>query len=1366
MATAVDCAVGSRVRVSAGDGTVRWTGTNPDFAVGKWVGVQLDEPNGKNDGSVQGKQYFSCQPKHGVFVRPSQVTLLDDEGHSVEGLVTSRPSSRIAAGGPIRLSRFRPKSRPQSSLSQTAEPTSRLPAIKPSPAPPRVSNAPLAAGASLHIRQHSDLDSSEAATNNAFLNRLSRTAGTADRPPPLASVGSRNLSTTTSANSVSSPLQELSESSPASSSFDTTPTPAPRNADKDAGFKKPTALTSRIHANQVIDNQLQQQQRQDQSTSLARPASATSTHGESKEVPPSGPVPIISRSSSKASNLGGISTVNQERRELGQQSTGNDLARESKSTALSGKPLSDVAAKASHNDKLEGKQSATGNIGDERPEQDIMAKARANHRELEETKIRLKLMENRRLEDAERIMGLEARAMEAETKAQNFDKLRTKFIEIQQENGNLKRGKRELESIRSTFENKEAELLEQLELATLDREVAEEKAETFMSELADMKELVETLKIEVEVLKEENAAYDNPVEPGEERSSMAFIQLEKRNERLGEALLKLQTENKVHQTRILELERSGDALEALQLRLANSHEELENALLHIDDLKQQLDSALGAEEMLEQLTERTLSMGERIDEMRTTIEDLEALKELADELEDNHVENERQLEEQITFLTNQLNEDARKLEDIFEEMVDKDETIVQFRELVAKLQEDNHELQGQLRYRSDNTVENVSQSRAVMNLNLKLQTSATKNQARAIDLALSKVALDQAKGHAEILQSYLPDTYFQQDAAATEGLLFLQRLADKARLLINTFCLKHDLPDALQQVKDDRLVGICELRGSLSEFANLTRRFAGIMRRSTPEEYLNLAPVRFDLSAVERKVDFWINQLRTDEFVEKDCAVELHNFLTQLNHLAQTVFIREELELGERQLGFAVAFDYELDNFAAAVGFARHIIQNHIVDQDAVDDADATFEEGVYKPIQRILDQVHQVKAISRLVQLVDEIQAQDLALNPDEHVALRMLAKSVVQATDIAVQLAQKVDQHISGLRETKGSIKFPVILGFLRDLTANVALDSDIQPWDVIGMFVTRLSNDVNAILPEIQRTMADGNLLSVPSQAPWLERVQAIKQAANDNVDAEMKLSQRAEEVASLVREIKLRDQTIQNTHVKVEMLQRKVEVGYQQAENIRELQLSLTQAREAHSASQKQIDGLQDQLRKLESENSLLTRSADRSSKTEAPERQAKDLAFEKSGFDAQCLTSKASLHLRAAIQVLRNENAYLKARGLLDTISRLPVLSQMPPIPALDPSASDVPASPSSEDDTLATPTGRTPITDRAEDKLLWREMVSFQSGATIIDVSQVKPGKAWQPMKSLPEIQLYERDKRAKCLRKRAEHQVRRTLMS
>ncbi|KAA3681339.1 uncharacterized protein DEA37_0003437 [Paragonimus westermani] len=59
--------VGDRVQVSGGRiGTLKYLGP-AEFAPGEWAGIELDEPLGKNDGSVGGKRYFSCKPNFGLF---------------------------------------------------------------------------------------------------------------------------------------------------------------------------------------------------------------------------------------------------------------------------------------------------------------------------------------------------------------------------------------------------------------------------------------------------------------------------------------------------------------------------------------------------------------------------------------------------------------------------------------------------------------------------------------------------------------------------------------------------------------------------------------------------------------------------------------------------------------------------------------------------------------------------------------------------------------------------------------------------------------------------------------------------------------------------------------------------------------------------------------------------------------------------------------------------------------------------------------------------------------------------------------------------------------------------------------------------
>jgi tubulin-folding cofactor B len=69
--------VGSRCEVEGGRrGVIRYTGET-EFAKGYWVGVEYDEPVGKNDGSVAGKRYFTCRAKYGGFVKSEKVDVGD-----------------------------------------------------------------------------------------------------------------------------------------------------------------------------------------------------------------------------------------------------------------------------------------------------------------------------------------------------------------------------------------------------------------------------------------------------------------------------------------------------------------------------------------------------------------------------------------------------------------------------------------------------------------------------------------------------------------------------------------------------------------------------------------------------------------------------------------------------------------------------------------------------------------------------------------------------------------------------------------------------------------------------------------------------------------------------------------------------------------------------------------------------------------------------------------------------------------------------------------------------------------------------------------------------------------------------------------
>ncbi|XP_071124532.1 CAP-Gly domain-containing linker protein 1-like isoform X17 [Mytilus edulis] len=78
--------VGDRIVISGvKSGTLLYFGKT-HIASGFWCGIELDEPDGKHDGSVEGVRYFDCRVGHGIFAPADRVSKPEGSVVSVEDI--------------------------------------------------------------------------------------------------------------------------------------------------------------------------------------------------------------------------------------------------------------------------------------------------------------------------------------------------------------------------------------------------------------------------------------------------------------------------------------------------------------------------------------------------------------------------------------------------------------------------------------------------------------------------------------------------------------------------------------------------------------------------------------------------------------------------------------------------------------------------------------------------------------------------------------------------------------------------------------------------------------------------------------------------------------------------------------------------------------------------------------------------------------------------------------------------------------------------------------------------------------------------------------------------------------------------------
>lgn len=111
----------------------------------------------------------------------------------------------------------------------------------------------------------------------------------------------------------------------------------------------------------------------------------------------------------------------------------------------------------------------------------------------------------------------------------------------------------------------------------------------------------------------------------------------------------------------------------------------------------------------------------------------------------------------------------------------------------------------------------------------------------------------------------------------------------------------------------------------------------------------------------------------------------------------------------------------------------------------------------------------------------------------------------------------------------------------------------------------------------------------LYQVTGTPPWVVRVAEIKASAAINVEAEAKVVQLNDEIQALVRNLKTKDQNIQESSVKIELMDRRMEAAKKQADAIVDLESELSKARKQERSYEEAMEQLQADLDVLEQDN---------------------------------------------------------------------------------------------------------------------------------------------------------------------------------
>ncbi|KAJ1932979.1 hypothetical protein GGF37_006879, partial [Kickxella alabastrina] len=400
----------------------------------------------------------------------------------------------------------------------------------------------------------------------------------------------------------------------------------------------------------------------------------------------------------------------------------------------------------------------------------------------------------------------------------------------------------------------------------------------------------------------------------------------------------------------------------------------------------------------------------------------------------------------------------------------------------------------------------TSATQEALSRNLQLRSSAVRTRAAAVDLELRRLDADQAAEQLRMTEPFVPDAFFAAgEAAALRTLLAFRRLAAKADIL----CGQLESDERAGAVSDD-FVAAADVRAQLARLSAAAALVAAGLAVASDAAFVRGGALLHDAAGAERRLDGLLALLRREEFRAQDALPEVRRLAAQAAALA------------DAHVPAAAATAQRIEAHAAAAAFGADVqLANLVYAQQLL----AAHDAGLASAAAAVALAAKAAKGGAlRLLRRARELNAAGLVASPEA----AALAARIAQASGALAEYAARLRLAVQDTAAAGGgaAARLALALASIAQDVFGARADAGMAPALAAAQ---QLAADLAAVLPQLEGAQPP----AAPAGAPWVRRAAAFKASLVQNADVERRTGALHEEIVSLARELKLRDQALQES-----------------------------------------------------------------------------------------------------------------------------------------------------------------------------------------------------------------------------------------